>query len=443
MIIPERPRFPRSRIRKNAGRPLMTLVLANAATMGVFLWPLFFFSLPLKAEEFKLTDGDRVVLIGSTLIEREQESGYWETALTSRFPKANVTFRNLGWSGDTVFCDSRAMFESPAVGLQHLKEDLAELKPTVILLGYGINESFAGEAGLPRFQKGLATLLDMLASTKARIVILSPPPQEDIGWRLPNPAKHNRDLELYVDTLRLEAKKRGHLLIDLFGFLRGEAQMPFPRLFTDNGIHFTNWGYWRSTSMLEQALGIEERPWRIEIDKGPTVLKAEGVELSKVESGPLRFQVTDRMLPDSLWPQQQALKGSERDPKSNRRIRVSGLWPGQYSLQIDGRKVAVESAGAWADGVRLARGPEFDQVEKLRQAIIEKNRLFFHRWRPQNETYIYGFRKHEQGQNAREIPEFDPLIIQLEKKIAELRVPVPHQYELVSKDAEIQKRIEK
>ncbi len=392
----------------------------------------FFSPLSLKAEDFKLSDGDRVVLIGGTLIEREQESGYWETAQTTRFPGQNITFRNLGWSGDTVFCDARAMFDRPAVGLQHLKDDLARLKPTVILVGYGMNESFDGEAGLPHFQKGLASLLDMLASTKARIVILSPPPQEDIGWRLPDPAKHNRDLELYADALRLEAKKRCHLFVDLFNLLRGEAQMPFPRFFTDNGIHFTDLGYWRSTTILEQALGAKERPWRIEIEKGAMVRKDEGVELSKVESGPLRFQVKDGMLPDALSPQQPLLKGSERDAMSKRLIRVSGLWPGQYSLRIDGREVAVESAGKWADGVRLPRGPEFDQVEKLRQTIVEKNRLFFHRWRPQNETYIYGFRKHEQGQNAREIPEFDPLIVQLEKKIAELRVPVVHQYELTA-----------
>jgi len=79
----------------------------------------------------------------------------------------------------------------------------------------------------------------------------------------------------------------------------------------------------------------------------------------------------------------------------------------------------------------ITKGPEFDQVEKLRQTIIEKNRLYFHRWRPQNETYLFGFRKHEQGQNAREIPQFDPIIEKLEKEIAKLRVPVPHTYEIV------------
>jgi hypothetical protein len=47
---------------------------------------------------------------------------------------------------------------------------------------------------------------------------------------------------------------------------------------------------------------------------------------------------------------------------------------------------------------------------ELRRLIAEKNQLFFHRYRPQNETYLYLFRKHEQGNNSAEIPMFDPLI---------------------------------
>ncbi len=46
----------------------------------------------------------------------------------------------------------------------------------------------------------------------------------------------------------------------------------------------------------------------------------------------------------------------------------------------------------------------------LQSEIVEKNRLFFHRYRPQNETYLFLFRKHEQGRNAVEIPQFDPLV---------------------------------
>lgn len=62
-----------------------------------------------------------------------------------------------------------------------------------------------------------------------------------------------------------------------------------------------------------------------------------------------------------------------------------------------------------------------EHANRLRETINEKNRLFFLRWRPQNETYLRGFRKHEQGQNAREIPLFDPLIAAREKEIAALR----------------------
>ena len=58
--------------------------------------------------------------------------------------------------------------------------------------------------------------------------------------------------------------------------------------------------------------------------------------------------------------------------------------------------------------------------EKLRQIILKKNRLFFNRWRPQNETYLHGFRKHEQGNNAKEIPMFDPLIKEKEREIHNL-----------------------
>ncbi len=57
------------------------------------------------ADAFALRDGDRVVLVGNTLIEREQRYGYWETALTRCYPDKSITFRNLGWSGDTVFGD--------------------------------------------------------------------------------------------------------------------------------------------------------------------------------------------------------------------------------------------------------------------------------------------------------------------------------------------------
>jgi glucose/arabinose dehydrogenase len=70
-------------------------------------------------------------------------------------------------------------------------------------------------------------------------------------------------------------------------------------------------------------------------------------------------------------------------------------------------------------GLSLSRSSE--DAEVLRSAILKKNELFFHRWRPENWTYLFGFRKGEQGQNGVEIPRFDPLIAQWDARIAKLR----------------------
>lgn len=51
--------------------------------------------------------------------------------------------------------------------------------------------------------------------------------------------------------------------------------------------------------------------------------------------------------------------------------------------------------------------PSTDQ--SLAAKVVEKDRLFFHRYRPQNETYLFLFRKHEQGRNGAEVDRFDGL----------------------------------
>lgn len=379
---------------------------------------------PARAGEFTLADGDRVVLVGNTLIEREQRYGYWETALTRRFPDKNVTFRNLGWSGDTVFGEARASFDPPAVGFRRLIEHTLALKPTVIFVAYGLNESFQGEAGLTRFTAGLNALLDALAPAKARIALLSPQYHEDLGRPLPDPAGHNRNLQMYYAIIQGVAERRGHGVLDLYSSLADAAKAgPL----TDNGIHLTAYGYWRSSAAIEQGLGLKPLRWRIEIDKvgNPT---AEGVKLANVQAGPVRFDATDVLLPSPLAPRNApagaALPGAERV------LRVQGLADGKHTLHIDGKAIVTATAAEWAAGVPLTAGPELDQAERLRAAVIEKNHLYFYRWRPQNETYLFGFRKNEQGQNAKEVPEFDPLVEKQEQEIAKLRVPATHRYEL-------------
>jgi lysophospholipase L1-like esterase len=284
---------------------------------------------PAHAGEFQFKDGDRVALVGSTLIEREQEYGYWELALTTRHAEKNITFRNLGWSGDTVWGESRVAFDldNPQKGFERLRDAVLAVKPTVIVVGYGTNESFAGEVGLPRFREGLNKLLDAFAPTKARIVLLAPVRFERHERTLPDPTRQNRNIGLYADAIREIAAKRGAYFAELL-----PAEEREKLKLTDDGMHFTEAGYRQTAARLLHAL-CPDKP------RKPTAL--------------------------------------------------------------DGEKLPGEA-------------------ERLRQVIIEKNQLYFYRYRPQNETYLFGFRKHEQGKNAKEVAEFDPLVAAAEAEIDKL-----------------------
>lgn len=276
---------------------------------------------------FELKSGDRVIFLGNTMIERAQKFGRWESVLLRSFPEAKLSFRNLGWSGDTVWADSRGIFDPPAVGYQRMIKQIQDLKPTVILLGYGGNEAFAGKQGLTAFENQLQKLLTDLKTTEAKIVIVSPYRYENQGAPLPDPVAHNRDLKTYTDALKRVADKGDYYFVDLYNQLIPEPAGAPGLKWTTNSIHLTEAGYEKAAGIIAADLGLQ-----------PVTLS-----------------------------------------------------------------------------------PEVDQ--KVRDLTFHKNRQYFYNWRPQNITYLLGFRKHEQGQNAKELPQFIPLIEKNEAEIHRLVSP--------------------
>jgi lysophospholipase L1-like esterase len=295
---------------------------------------------------FEFKDGDRIVWIGSTLVEREQRYGHWETALLARFPDKNITVRNLSWSGDTVRGEARGRFDfdKPDVCLKQLVNLTLELKPTVIFVSYGTNESFEGDAGIDRFRMGLKKLLGELKPTNARVVLFSPAPFEE-GVGPVDAAARNAMLEKYAKVTMEVAVEQKVRFADLYQTMKHlydsakHAADKYPRdkfpnvkllyPLTDNGMHLNERGYFATWGCFLRSLG-----WDFGSNFGPA-------------------------------------------------------------------------------------------TEPLRKAVIAKNELFFHRWRPQNETYLFGFRKHEQGKNAKEVAEFDPLVAKAEEEIEKIRKMLP------------------
>src|SRR5262249_40562137 len=139
-------------------------------------------------------------------------------------------------------------------------------------------------------------------------VVISPPPQEKIGSRLPDPAKRNHDIKLYVDALRSEAEKRKLVFFDLFSPPQADAQSPSHQPLTNNGIHFTNFGYWLSARVLERGLVHPTKAWLVELNKDGSMKKIEGAQLSKIQTGPLQFQGLDQELPAPVPPLESGMK---------------------------------------------------------------------------------------------------------------------------------------
>ena len=329
-------------------RSLIKLLLAATALALVGRLAFSFYK---RSAPFELQDGERVVFLGDTLIERAQYHGWIELMLTTRFADRNITFRNLGWSADTPDGDSRlglsllqAGHEPAGESWQQLVKQLEAAKPNVVFLGYGMASSFAGEAGLKNFKKNYTRLLDVIqrVSPTVRFVLLGPVPHESLGPPWADPAKHNEQLQLYTQAIREIAQSRHAASPSLFyqttkkpalavfiPLTNLHASAPTAKL-TDNGIHLNDHGYRALAELIEQQLF----------------------------AGP----------------------------------------------------------GAWRTS---------PQTENLRQAILRKDEWYFHRSRPGNMAYIFGFRKKEQGANAVEIPQFDANISAEEARIEKLRTLQP------------------
>ena len=128
--------------------------------------------------------------------------------MTTAWPDRHVTFRYLGWSGDTVWAESRGLFDPAQVGYQRMLDLVKELKPTLIILAYGQNESFAGEAGLGKFIAQYEKLCDDLAATGARLAFMTPPKFERPRPPLPDVSRHNPTLAKYVAAVSELAARR-------------------------------------------------------------------------------------------------------------------------------------------------------------------------------------------------------------------------------------------
>ncbi len=420
---------------------------ALSATMALALAvPGAYGQIPLPPGLERPVDGDMIAWIGDTFVEREPAYGYLETWLLTRFPNRSIRMRNLGWSADVVTCESRARFGTAKDGFEHLMNTLAVVKPSIIVLQYGANDSQAGDAGLEKFKADYRTLVNTIREKyKPRKIILASPVRPlslDGPWG--NAPARQKQISLYTGAVmklaeELQADYLDFTALTTLGAKSGEELRAMLPQISDNGINYANTGYWSLMNQADRLVsgesGAATLKFRLVQDRDPAVIvpssrNAIAFEFAmKKDATSGQFEIRRVQLPAPVGPVN--LGDDRQRPAPGWSFQFTGLPEGKYKLVFDGKPAAIASAKAWAEGITIGQDPDAERVERIRQAVIRKNELFFHRWRPQNETYLFGFRKHEQGNNAVEIPQFDPLVVKLEKEIDELKKPPVHTVEIV------------
>lgn len=275
----------------------------------------------INAGQPLIRPGDRVALLGGTLVESLQSHGDEEVAVLLEEPSWRIVFRNLGWSGDDVHGAARRVFGGPSEGYTRLWQDIEKAKPTVAILGYGFAEASNGPGGIASFAAGLERLVTDLEARSVRVILLLP---------FPLPGVKTPDYAAAIEGCR-------------------ETGQQLARQ--------------RNLGVIDPAAGMREGMKEM----GGAGFDSTGLRLSRDGQRELGW------------------------------ILASGLL---------GRPVA-----------EVRRPTSRDRYEQLSARVAEKNALFFHHYRPMNETYLYLFRKHEQGNNAVEVDKFEPLVQQLEQAL--------------------------
>jgi putative heme-binding domain-containing protein len=294
---------------------------------------LVFFLIPglgngsILGDELTFRDSERIVLLGDGLIEQEQYHGWIELAMTTAMPDKDLTFRNLGWNGDTPHGASRlglslvqAGYGKEDEGWKQLVKQIELVKPTVVILGYGMASSLEepfSDTAMVGFLSEYEELLGAIRKTNPRVRFVFLSPITPTGKPAGTKARHASDI--FADFIKSLAAVEKSPFVDL-------SDIPSDGRFHQDPIHLNSDGYREAAKLICKTLKLPESDWQ-------------------------------------------------------------------------------SSANA----------------EALRQEILQKNVWWFHRSRPANMAYVFGFRKKEQGQNAIEIPQYDALLEQAEARIAKLR----------------------
>jgi lysophospholipase L1-like esterase len=380
--------------------------------------------------KFQFKKGDRVVFLGDPWLGGEQKDAYVETMLTSRLDGQKVVFRNLAWAPESQRGVEKKSMELFDKEIKRLKGPLEVIKPTVVILGYGTEESRDGEAGLERFKRDINNLMNSITNLsgpdEVRFLIVTPLCEETPAVAEAEARARNAQLELYANALRQMSTERKARLVDVFEAMRLEHTRPGLPNWTKDGIHLSPYGYWQIGGVFEWSLTLFPGVARMGIGVNNSVRRGSaGVVPENITraANSIRFTGRDEFVFRPLVP----LTAGVTNNRDGFPLQIYPMPDGKFTLKIDGEVSAVHTGKEWASAATIRHGPLYDRVEALRHAIIRKNELCSSK---ADRAHVFGFLKHKPAGSAGLGPVSDPAVAVQEEKIFQLLELKTRQYEV-------------
>lgn len=403
------------------------------------------------ADKFFFHNGDRVVFLGDSITEQRLYTTYLEAYTLSRYPKWKLTFRNVGWGGDTSWLRQRAhpdearLFAASPEELQKMVEqsvatglgrDVLPLKPTAITIKFGMNDhSYQPfrEDIFRAYVRSQSQLAKVLEKNGARVAFLTPQPIED---KRPDPDKDVKNISLrkFSDGLNQVAREDRALFVDQFDpymaiMMKARAEDANAIIGGGDAVHPGPAGQTIMAWAVLKGLGASALVSTAEITVKNKKAKASSVKQCKIaklktEGDSISFDRTDASLPMPI--DARALPALKLAPilgdLSRCELKVTGLTGAKYDLTIDGEKAGTATQEELAAGWNLttAEGPIAKQTAELLKLVFDKNNVFFERWR----------NVQLDPKRQAELPALDQKIAELETRINEVRQPKSHHFEL-------------
>jgi hypothetical protein len=425
-----------------------------------FLAALYWLISSAAAADFFIKDGDRVAFLGDSITEQRLYTTYIEAYALTRHPNWKLSFRNVGWGGDTSWLrqrahpDEKALFAADESAQQKMVEesvgrglsrDVLPLKPTVVTVKFGMNDhSYQPfrEDIFHAYVRSQDEIAKVLKANGARVAFLTPQPIED---KRPDPDKdaRNESLRKFSDGLKEVCVKEGALFVDQFDpymaiMLRERASNPSVVIGGGDAVHPGPIGHTVMAWAVLKGLGATPLVTRVGVDyatKKASTTQCR-VQSLKVADGTLSFDRLDEALPMPIDPRAEAAVklAPVLDELDLYELRVAGLPSGSYELTIDGEASAKASADDLAKGVNLATqaGPITKQAQQVLELVFKKNNQFFTRWR---NVQLFEFPRWAQSpeaekQRTAELARLDQEVAETEAQLDKVRKPTSHHFEL-------------